>query len=324
MPNTSKRPLKIGLVMPIANEWMAGKTARWKDMAAMAGLAEAAGFDSIWVNDHMFSKWGPDEPLRGNWEGWSLLSALAAVTSRVELGTFVICTAFRNPALLAKMADAVDDISDGRLILGIGAGYHEPEFRAFGYPFDHLVGRFEEAVTIVHTLLREGKIDFKGTFHEAPECELVPRLSRRNGPPILMGPRITSPRMLRLTAKFADYYALFNFNAVAAYGPVRDAVDVACRDFGRDPATLARMLCVAVDVPGMEDSVDRDSWVRPFRLSLAATRGAPLTGSVDQVADGLRAFAAAGLNHAPVWLDPLSMAGVERFARVLEALDRDG
>ena len=320
MSGQRKRPLKVGLVLPVAGEWMAGQTARWKDMAAMARHAEDVGFDSVWNNDHLYYRGAPDDPTRGTWECWSLLSALAAVTSRVEIGTLVVGTGFRNPALLAKAADAVDDISGGRLVLGLGAGYHEPEYRAFGYPYDHLVSRFEESLIIIHTLLREGGIDFDGKYHQARDCELVPRLSPRKGPPILMGPRAGSPRMLGLMAKYADYWTSFLVNDLETYRPMKEAVDAACVKAGRDPSTLTRTIIPAVDVPGLEAARDMTSWVRPFRLSYK--RGDPLTGSADAVADQIRAFAAAGVGHMPVWLDPLSMEGIDAFLRVLEALDK--
>ena len=154
MPKELARPLKVGLLLPIAEETMAGATPRWNDLKAIARLAEAGGFDSLWVADHLimdFTTYGiPAETRAGWWDCWSILAALAAVTTEVELGTIVACVGFRNPALLAKMADTIDEISGGRLILGLGAGYHEPEHRAFGYPFDHLVGRFEEALQIIH------------------------------------------------------------------------------------------------------------------------------------------------------------------------------
>src|SRR5438046_2801072 len=127
------------------------------------------------------------------WEGWSLLSALAASTRRVELGTLVVATSFRNPALLAKIADTVDEISGGRLVLGLGAGWHEPEYLAFGYPFDHRVSRFAEAIAIIHGLLRDGCVDFDGTYSSPRDCELRPRGPRPQGPPIMIGS--TSPRM---------------------------------------------------------------------------------------------------------------------------------
>jgi Luciferase-like monooxygenase len=124
MPKDLARPLKVGLLLPIAEETMAGATPRWADLKAIARLAEASGFDSLWVPDHLimdFTAYGiPSETRAGSWDCWSILAALAAVTKQVELGTIVACVGFRNPALLAKMADTIDEISDGRLILGLG------------------------------------------------------------------------------------------------------------------------------------------------------------------------------------------------------------
>src|SRR6516162_2226024 len=203
MPQHPARPLKVGLLLPILEETMAGATPRSADLKAIARLAEAAGFDSLWVPDHLimdFNAYGiPSETKAGGWDCWSILASLAAVTTKVEVGTIVACAGFRNPALIAKMADTIDEISDGRLILGLGAGYHEPEHRAFGYPFDHLVGRFEEALRIIHSLLRTGLADLEGSYYHAHECELRPRGPRRRGPPILIGAR--QPRTRRLAAR---------------------------------------------------------------------------------------------------------------------------
>ncbi len=178
MESSGRRALKVGLVLPQFEDLMAGRTARWNDLLAMARRAEALGFDSLWLVDHLLYRFPFDDdtqPPRGLWECWSLLAALATATERVELGTIVACTSFRNPALLAKMADTVDEISGGRLILGLGAGYHAFEFRAFGYPADRLFGRFEEALTIIRGLLRDGHVDFAGSYYQAHDCELRPR-----------------------------------------------------------------------------------------------------------------------------------------------------
>src|SRR5215216_2963766 len=139
------RPLKVGLILPDTEREMGGATARWSDLVVMARMAEDLGFDSIWNADHLIYRF-PGKDVQGPWESWSLLAALAAVTSRVELGPLVSCTSFRNPSLLAKIADTVDEISNGRLVLGLGAGCHEPEYIAFGYPFDHRVSRFADEI----------------------------------------------------------------------------------------------------------------------------------------------------------------------------------
>jgi alkanesulfonate monooxygenase SsuD/methylene tetrahydromethanopterin reductase-like flavin-dependent oxidoreductase (luciferase family) len=193
--------LKVGLYLPTFDRpWVRTPAPRWDDLLDLARRAEAAGFDSLWVPDHLHIR--DDRERLGVWEGWLLLAALAAVTDRVMLGPLVACTAFRNPALLAKMADTVDEISDGRLVLGLGAVWHEPDFRAFGNPFDRRVSRFAEALAIVSGLLRQGQIDFEGEFYQVRDCELRPRGPRSQGPPILVGAE--GSRMLPLAAQHAD------------------------------------------------------------------------------------------------------------------------
>jgi alkanesulfonate monooxygenase SsuD/methylene tetrahydromethanopterin reductase-like flavin-dependent oxidoreductase (luciferase family) len=316
MSHQKKRPLKVGLFLPIIEDCMAGQTARWSDLLAMAQRAEAVGFDSLWLPDHLLYAFGDTtDPPHGVWECWSLLAALAASTTRVELGTLVTCTSFRNPALLAKMADTVDEISGGRLILGLGAGYHELEFHAFGYALDHLVGRFEEAITIIHGLLRARQIDFVGQYYQARGCELRPRGPRPNGPPILIG--TIGQRMLRLTARFADMWNAWSVNQVASIPPLRDAVDAACREVGRDPATLERTVTVMVDLPGSTNH-PQAGWVREFRAATAP----PATDSVEALANLLRTYAAEGINQVQVYVQPTTVAGVEAFAPVLDLLDR--
>jgi alkanesulfonate monooxygenase SsuD/methylene tetrahydromethanopterin reductase-like flavin-dependent oxidoreductase (luciferase family) len=291
---------------------MAGGTARWADLLAMAQRAEAVGFDSVWVEDHLLFRLG-DTPTEGPWECWTLLSALAASTSRVEIGPLVACTSFRNPALLAKMADTVDEISGGRLILGLGAGWHEPEYQAFGFPFDHRVSRFEEALKIIHGLLHDGQVDFEGKYYQARECELRPRGPRPNGPPILLG--TTGPRMLRLTAQYADMWNTYftrHENDPAGIAPLRDLVDAACVEMGRDPATLERTCAVLV---GFDGQLSGPSSANPSGTP-------PLTGSPEEIAATLRGFAAEGISHVQVWLEPNNLSGIESFAPVLELLDR--
>ena len=141
---------KLGIILPEGEGDLDGRTPRWSDYVAMARLTEEAGFDSLWFVDHLiYRNDASGRPPQGAWECWSVIAALAAATSRVELGSLVTATSFRNPALLAKMADTIDEISGGRLILGLGAGWNEVEYRMFGFPFDHRVDRFAEAFTII-------------------------------------------------------------------------------------------------------------------------------------------------------------------------------
>jgi alkanesulfonate monooxygenase SsuD/methylene tetrahydromethanopterin reductase-like flavin-dependent oxidoreductase (luciferase family) len=304
MARSQARPLKVGLGL-VPFDGMPGHAHRWEHLVALARRAEAVDFDSLWVPDHLLFRDPGEEPI-GTREAWSLLAALAAATNRVELGPFVLCTAWRNPALIAKMADTVEEISGGRLILGLGAGWHESEFDAFGFPFDHRYARFVEALAIIHGLLRTGHVDFEGTYYRARDCELRPRGPRPEGPPIMIG--TTREKMLRLTAKYADWWNIDWRNQPSEIPPFRAAVDTACAEVGRDPATLVRTAGIMVDLPGYPA---RDNPVSP-----------PIAGSVDEIAEGLRAHAREGIAHAMIWLNTADEAGVEAFAPVLEALDR--
>ncbi len=312
-----RRPLKVGVDLPAFDQpWAAAPCPRWADLLAAARLAEQAGFDSLWVPDHLLVRF-PDQEPGGVWEGWSLLAALAAATERVGLGTLVACTAYRNPALLAKTAATVDEISGGRLILGLGAGWHEPEYRAFGYPYDHLGSRFDEALTIITALLRDGRTDFVGRYHQARECELRPRGPRPEGIPIMIGAE--GERMLRLTARHADAWNRAFVSSVEEVAARQAAVDAACRDVGRDPATLARSVVAPIDLPGWPHTpprgeVEVTAWVREGT--------GVATGSAEELAALLRSFAAAGLAEVQVWLAPSTVAGVDAFAPVLARLDR--
>jgi alkanesulfonate monooxygenase SsuD/methylene tetrahydromethanopterin reductase-like flavin-dependent oxidoreductase (luciferase family) len=292
--------LEVGVLLPQY------PPCRWADTVGTAIDAEAAGLDSVWLEDHLLVR-AAGEPDTGPWECWTFLAAIAARTERVSVGTIVTATAFRNPALLAKMAASVDEVSEGRLILGIGAGWHEPEFRAFGYPYDRRVSRFEDAVEIIARLLRTGHADHAGRYATATDLTLVPRGPRPTGPPLLIGG--TGPRVLGLVARHAD---LSNRWAHWQDGRLlpsdADALlDAACIAIDRDPRSLARSAIVAIVVP------DRPSQggIRPERL---------LAGSLDQVVDGLRTLHEAGFTSVQVLLDPTERGALPFLARVVERL----
>ncbi|RIK46902.1 MAG: LLM class F420-dependent oxidoreductase [Chloroflexi bacterium] len=306
------RPLKVGVILPHLEGWMTGETARWSDLLELARVAEDVGFDSLWLADHMLYRLDGIEPF-GVWECWSLLSALAASTSRVELGTIVTCTSFRNPALLAKMADTVDEISGGRLILGLGAGSHEAEYHAFGWPWDHRVSRFEEALQIIHALLRTGAVDFDGTYYTARECELRPRGPRHSGPPIMVG--TLGERMLRLTARYADEWNMPWRNTVQAAVDLFPKGDAACIAVDRDPATLKKSVSIHLDLPSRNRYPSKD-WITQMRIAVNAVTGTP-----EEQAEVLRAYATAGVSTVQLWLEPMNPHGLEEFGRVLELLD---
>ena len=300
------RPLKVGLQLPEVE-----REVRWPELRDIARTAEAVGFDGLWVGDHLLYR-RPGDTARGPWEAWTTLAGLAEVTTRVTLGPFVACTGFHNPAMLAKMATTVDEISGGRLILGLGAGWNDTEYRAFGFPLDQRVARFEEAFTIIRTLLREGAVDFDGRFYQARDCELLPRGPRAGGPPLMVGS--IGPRMLRITLPHVDLWNAWfqdTGNAASGVAPLRAAVDDVCDEVGRDRAAVARTVAVLVQLPG---GVGRASGGAPEQAV------APLGGSTEAIAAGLAAYAAEGISHVQVVLDPITAPAVEAMARVLEAL----
>ena len=307
-PLAGRRPLAVGIQLPEV-EW----EARWPDLRALALRAEELGFDSIWYGDHLLYRRPGDERARGPWEAWSVLAGIAAVTSRILIGPLVAATAFHSPAMLAKKAATVDEISGGRLIVGLGAGWNETEFRAFGFPYDHRIGRFEEAFTIVRTLLRNGAIDFAGTYYSARDCELVPR-PRPGGPPLMVGS--TGERMLAVTVPHVDawnaWYDWFG-NRPEGVAALRDRVDAACRDAGREPAAIARTVAVQVRLPGGLGRLAGEAGRPPIP---------PVAGSPEEIAAVLRGFAGQGISHVQLVVDPITLASLDQLAPVLEALDR--
>jgi alkanesulfonate monooxygenase SsuD/methylene tetrahydromethanopterin reductase-like flavin-dependent oxidoreductase (luciferase family) len=313
---------KIGLLLPQWERGMDRQTPGWSDIAELARLAEDIGADSLWVVDHLLidraaemrhrgqpvpEKLAQADPL-GVWEAWSLLAALAAITSRAELGAVVTCTGYRNPALLAKIAETVDEISGGRLILGVGAGDYRNEHEKFGYPWEKRIGRFEEAIQIISGLLRDGEIDFEGQFYSARQCVLRPRGPRPGGMPILIGSTASRPRMARLTMTYADIW-----NAWLAFGrstveEARARLEVAlraCEANGRDPATLEKSLTIGAGV-----------------LGKTIPGAQPVTGDASEIAETINQFIELGYTHIQIYLAPMTPAGFEAFAPVLEQVRR--
>jgi alkanesulfonate monooxygenase SsuD/methylene tetrahydromethanopterin reductase-like flavin-dependent oxidoreductase (luciferase family) len=283
----------------------------WPEIAAMARLGEAIGFDSIWVGDHLLYR-DDAHGARGPWEAWTQLAGVAAVTSRIAIGPLVACTSFHNPAMLAKLAGTVDEISGGRLILGLGAGWNETEYRAYGFPYDRRVARFAEAFAIIRSLLREGRVDFAGEFYTTRDCELLP--TPRPDIPLLIGS--TGKRMLEITVPHIDAWNAWyqqTGNRPEGIAPMRDRVDAACQVAGRNPADIERTVAVLVALPGSSGRKDA------YEVSVDAP---PLTGSTQDIADELRRYARAGIGHVQLVVEPMTEASLEALAPVLESLDR--
>jgi probable F420-dependent oxidoreductase len=302
---THGRTFQIGYLASLDDVPSEGTLPRFRAVRDLALAAENAGLDSFWVADHLIARM-PDEGEVGQWEAFTFLSALAAVTSRLQLGPLVAATSFRNPALTAKMADSLDEISNGRFIMGLGAGWHEPEYQAFGYPFDHLASRFEEALQIIVPLLREGKVDFRGEYASATDAVLRPRGPSPKGPPILIGAR--RPRMLRLVARYADAWNTAWHTRPEAVAERWSEMRQICEEEGRDPATLE---LTAGAILRLEPNGE-------------PTEGKPyqITGTNEDIAERLRGFAAVGVRHLTIVIEPEGMVGFERFLPILDLLNQ--
>ena len=296
--------MKIGVQLPEVEYEVA-----FADLIAMARLAEDVGFDSIWLGDHLLY----DLPVgaRGPWEVWTSLAALAASTERVELGPLVASTSFHAPAMLAKMAATVDAISGGRLLLGLGAGWNRREYDAFGFPYDHRVSRFEEAFTIVRTLLAEGEIDFHGTYYDLDRAVLHPRSPRPGGPPLWVGS--IRERMQAITLPHVDAWNVWwsDFgNTPSGFADLKARIDERIAAVGRSGEVEATC-AVHVQLPGGAGRQMGDYPVADVR---------PITGSVDEIAGALAAFADAGAAHVQLVVDPIVPAGIEHLGEVLAVL----
>ncbi|TMK37058.1 MAG: LLM class flavin-dependent oxidoreductase [Actinobacteria bacterium] len=255
---------------------------RWPEYATMALAAEEMGFDSVWVGDHYLYR-GDGRPERGPWEAWTLLAGLATVTRRVRLGPLVACLNFHPPAVLAKIAATVDELSDGRLIVGMGAGWNRTEFDAFGIPFDHRASRFEESFEIVRRLLAGERVTFTGRWHSTDEAVLLPKPARR--PPLMVGS--TGPRVLAAALPHVDvwnsWYDLFA-NTPDGFARESRSIDEACERAGRDPTSLARSACVLVRFPdGGGERPDEPGVEALDPSDVPATLGAFADAGADEV-----------------------------------------
>jgi len=300
------RTFEIGLVLPMGDTFVDGSTARWIDIRDLALRAEELGFDAVWTADELLWR-QPDGQPQGWWEGVAMTGAVAAATSRVKVGTWVMSALHRNPGITAKAVETIDEISGGRFVFGLGSGHAGRQAKAFGLPEDHVYGRFEEALEIIVPLLRRGRADFEGTFHAARDLEQRPVGPRPGGIPIMIGAR--GPKMLRLAALHADIWSWYveERSDLTEFGPRLAALEVACVEVGRDPATIGKSAGIVVEPTSVTGS--------------AAVLGTPIRGSAAQIADELRAFDAAGFTNLEVVVWPPTVAALDAMAPVLELLD---
>jgi alkanesulfonate monooxygenase SsuD/methylene tetrahydromethanopterin reductase-like flavin-dependent oxidoreductase (luciferase family) len=302
------RSLELGLVLPTGESFVDGSTARWTDIRGLAIRAEQLGFDTVWTADELL--WRPvDGKVHGWWECVALTGAVAAVTSRVKVGTWILSALHRNPGITAKAVETLDEISGGRFVFGLGSGHAGRQAHAFGLPEDHVHGRFEDAVQIIVPLLRNGRADFEGTYHAARDLEHRPVGPRPGRIPIMIGAK--GPKMLRLAALHADIWSWYveEGSDVADFAPVLSALEAMCVEIGRDPATIGRSAGILVEPTSVTGAAE----------ALAK----PLRGSAEEIADGLRAFQAGGFTQVEVMCWPPTLAALDALAAVIELLDAD-
>ncbi len=289
--------MQIGIQLPEVE-----RVVPWPEYRTMALVAEAVGFDSLWVGDHLlYDK--PDGAL-GPWECWSVLAAVAAITDNVLLGPLVSPTGFRNPALTAKMAGTVDEISGGRLILGLGSGWNRREYEAYGFPYDYRVSRFEEEFAIIVGLIRQGEIDFRGKYHAAERVQLIP--PARPDLPIMIGSQ--GDRMLEITAPhmnwWNEWWNRFS-NHPDGLRPIVNKVDAALEAAGRNPSDVVKTVALHVRLGGGEG-----------RQMGHHTTAPPIEGSSDAIAAQILAFSDL-VSHVQLVVDPITIESVEWLGSVV-------
>lgn len=295
--------MKIGLLVFTANDRETYNKRSYDSIRAAAQQAESDGFDSIWLADHLLYR-SPGEPTRGIWECWTMLGALAEATKRVEIGTLVTCNSFRNPAILAKMAITIDEISHGRLILGLGAGWNKAEYEAFGVPFDHRVDRLEEALHIIKPLLVHDQVDFTGKFYQVKNCDIAPRGPRPEGPPLLIG-TLGGSRMLKLTAQYADFWNTAYFGKPETFIEPLNKFKTACQNTGRDPATIGITVFIAL-------------WFPALQPKIPAFLENPLTGSPREIAEAIRGYEKLGVQHIMFQCEPYTPESIKQLTAAVK------
>jgi len=301
------RPIEIGLVLPIGQPFAVdGSTPRWTEIRELALRAEQIGFDIVWISDELL--WRATDPNpQGWWEGVAMTGAVAASTSRIKVGTWILSALHRNAGLTAKVAETIDEVSGGRFLFGLGAGHAGSQAHAFGLPEDHVVGRFEEAVQIIVPLLRGERADFQGDFHAARNLLQRPVGPRPGRIPLLIGAK--GPRMLRIAALHADIWSWFveERSEVAEFAPRLAAFEDACRAIGRDPATVGKSAGVVVEPTAVGGS--------------EARFGTPIRGSAAAIAEAIRSFSSAGFTNLEIVVWPPTPAALEAMAPALELID---
>ena len=288
--------MRVGVQLPEVE-----RVVRWPELRALAIAAEETGFDSVWVGDHLLYR-GDGRPERGPWDCWSVLAAVAAVTTQVELGPLVACTAFRAPALLARAAATVDEVSGARLRVALGSGWNEAEFRAFGLPFDRRVARFTEAFEQIRGLLAGERVTSDGQFGGLEDAVLLPAPART--PPLMVGG--AGARLLAATLPHVDWWNTWFEpfgNRADGFAAINGVIDEACERAGRDPGEVQRSACLLV-------SVDGGAGERAAQPAVPPVASAQLRGEHEGLAQ-------AGADEVILVLDPITESSIRSLRTAL-------
>lgn len=287
--------MRVGIQLPEVE-----RVVRWPEIEAMARSIDAGGFDAIWVGEHLLYREG--DTVAGPWEAWTTLAAVAAVTERVTLGPLVAAVPFHHPAVLAKRAATLHEISGGRLVMAVGAGWNRTEFEAFGLPYQRRVDRFEDSIGVIRRLLRGEEVTHSSEFVTLDRCRIVP-LPETDPPPFVIGSN--GKRMLSSTLPWADgwnsWFEDFDNDPRRLVGLIDDVDDV-CRAVGRDPAEIDRSVALLFQ----------------FGPPGPSPRGShPIRGSDDEMAETLAAVEGCGVDEVQLVVDPITLESIEAARRVV-------
>jgi len=301
--------LEIGLALPMFEEPQSGEKPPWVTIKAMAQRAEAIGFDTVWIPDELLWRLPAWPGPRGFWESVSIAGAVAASTSTIGVGTWVLSALHRNPALTAKIAETLDEISNGRFLFGLGAGHDGSQAAAFGYPEDKTISRYEEALEIIVPALRGETVSRDGRYHRAKELEIRPRGPRPGRIPLMLAAH--GPRTMRMAARHADIWSGFATESSLpdCFIPMLSRLDDACVDVGRDPGTLARSIGVTIE-PTDEHAAE------------AAGFGIPITGPPAEIAETIDRFKEIGVTRVELMLWPGTRDALDALEPAIGLLDR--
>jgi probable F420-dependent oxidoreductase len=315
--------VRFGLALPHYDTSLAGQAVTWDGVKRVAQTAERSGFDSVWVSDHLFLDWGkyggPSDP-QGSLECWTTLSAIGASTTSVRLGSLTLCNDLRSPALVAKMAASLDQLSGGRVDVGLGAGWYEPEYEAAGVPFDDAktrISRLGEAAHIVSRLLEGEEVTFAGDHYQLDGAIVRPGPRQEPRPPVWIGGK--GNLLLKQVAKHADGWNYSWLGSFETYEERVQAAEKACEAEGRDPKTLKRSagvyLLAGTDEADLKRRFERLAERTPTGVLPSENGGAAVSweafrrdrvaGTVSEVIDRLGQLSELGVDEVIVTIGAL-------------------